>query len=476
MPLSRRSFLSAAALGTLAASLPLRSAPAGRSPGSSAAREPGRARNLILVVSDGMSSGTFALAEQFRRRRDARGTAWVDLYRDPTVRRGLMDTASASSLVTDSAAAASAWGGGLRVNNGALNIGPAGERPAPLFALARAEGRAAGLVTTATITHATPAGFTVNTPSRNDETAIADLYLKAGLDVYLGGGSRHFDPARRPDKHDAFAAFRAQGYHVALDRASLAAAPAGPILGLFGDGHLPYALDHTSDPALAAATPTIAQMTEAALARLSVSGGERGFVLQIEGARIDHAAHANDFPGLVHDQLALDDALAAVLRFTADRDDTLVIVTTDHANANPGLNGHGAANGETDRLFANTFTARKTNDWIMRDLTADSSHAAIRERVLHGSGIALAANETALLGRALRDDYADAYRARRSALVILGQLLSNHYAIGWNGVAHTSDLVDVHAYGPGSETLPGFLLNTDLHHFMRHALGLPAGV
>lgn len=473
MPLSRRSFLSAAALGTLAASLPLRSAPAGRSPGSAASREPGRARNLILVISDGMSAGTFALAEQFRRRRDARGTAWVDLYRDPNVRRGLMDTASASTLVTDSAAAASAWGGGMRVNNGALNVGPAGERPAPLFALARAEGRAAGLVTTATITHATPAGFTVNTPSRNDETVIADLYLKSGIDLFLGGGNRHFDPTLRADKHDAYAAFRAGGYHVARDRAALASAPAGRLLGVFSDGHMPYALDHATDPALAASTPTIAQMTEIALARLPTAGGERGFVLQIEGARIDHAAHANDFAGLVHDQLALDDALADVLRFTADRDDTLVIVTTDHANANPGLNGHGTGYGETDRLFANTFTARQTNDWIMRDLTADSSHAAIRERVLHGSGIALTTDETALLGRALRDEYADAYRARRTPVVILGQLLSNHYAIGWNGVAHTSDLVDVQAYGPGSETLPGFLLNTDLHHFMRHALGLP---
>lgn len=473
MSLSRRSFLSTAALGALAAGLPLRSAAANRPSNSAAAREPGRARNLILVVSDGMSAGALATAEQFRRRRDGRGTAWIDLYRDASIRKGLMDTASASSLVTDSAAAASAWGGGLRVNNGALNIGPAGERPVPLFALARAEGRAAGLVSTATITHATPAGFAINTPKRNEETLIADLYAKTGLDLFLGGGNRFFDPALRPDKHDAYAAFRAAGYHVARDRAALASAPAGRLLGVFADGHMPYALDHAADPALVASAPTLAQMTEAALARLPAAGGDRGFVLQIEGARIDHAAHANDFAGLVHDQLALDDALDAVLRFTADRDDTLVLVTTDHANANPGLNGHGTGYGDTDRLFANTFTQRQTNNWIIDGLAPESSASAIRDRVEHGSGIALSAEETDLLSRALRKDYTDAYRARHSGLVILGQLLSNHTAIGWNGVAHTSDLVDVLAYGPGSESLPGFLLNTDLHTLMHRALGLP---
>lgn len=472
MSLSRRSFLSTAALGTLAAGLPLRAANAATRP--AAAREPGRARNLIVVVSDGMSTGTFALAEQFRRRRDARGTAWIDLYRNASVRRGLMDTGSASALVTDSAAASSAWGGGLRVNNGALNVGPDGRRPVPIFALARAEGRAAGLVSTASITHATPAGFAINAPGRSAESEIADLYLKTGLDLFLGGGNRFFDPALRADKHDAYAAFRAGGYHVVRDRAALTAAPAGRLLGVFSDGHMPYALDHASDSALVASTPTLAQMTETALARLPSAGGDRGFVLQVEGARIDHAAHANDFSGLVHDQLALDDALAAVLRFTAGRDDTLVIVTTDHANSNPGLNGHGSGYGDTDRLFANTFGARQTNDWIMRGLAEDTATDAIRARVLQGSGVALTSEETTLLARALRKDYADAYRERRSALVILGQLLSNHYAIGWNGVAHTSDLVDVLACGPGSENLGGFLLNTDLHRLMTHALALPA--
>jgi alkaline phosphatase len=384
-----------------------------------------------------------------------------------------MDTASASSLVTDSAAASSAWGGGLRVQNGALNIGPTGERPVPLFSLARSAGYRAGLVSTASITHATPAGFVVNAPSRNAESEIADLYARSGLDLFLGGGHRYFDPTLRPDKYDAYAAFRSAGYHVIRDRAALASAPAGPLLGTFADGHLPYTLDRAASPELSASVPTLSEMTRAALARFSPERGGPGFVLQIEGARIDHAAHANDFAALVHDQLAVDDALGEVLRFTADRDDTLVIVTTDHGNSNPGLNGQGPAYGDTDRLFARTFDARQTNQWILSDLAPAVSASAIRERVHHATCIALDATEIDLLRRALAGDHAEAYRARHSSLGVLGQILANHYSIGWSGVNHTSDFVDVLAFGPGSESLGGFILNTDLHTLMRDALGLP---
>lgn len=475
MPQSRRSFLQTAALGALAAGIPLRAAPADRpSKNTSASAGAGSAKNLIFVVSDGMSAGTFALAEQFRRRRDSRGTAWIELYRHPAVRRALMDTASASSLVTDSAAASSSWGGGMRVNNGALNIGPGGERPAPIFQLARAEGRAAGLVTTASITHATPAGFTVNASARNDEAFIADQYLEAGLDLYLGGGNRFFDAARRADRRDAYSAFKSRGYHIARSREELLAVPAeGRLLGVFAEGHIPYSLDRQADAELAARVPTLSEMTELALKRLSAGGSERGFVLQVEGARVDHAAHANDFGALVHEQLGVDDALAAVLRFAAGRDDTLVIVTTDHGNANPGLIGTGSAYGDTDRLFANSFGIRQTNDWIIDGLAPTASPDAIRDRLRQGTGLDFSADEIEILGRALRKEYTEAYRQRRYPGVILGQLLANHIAVGWSGVNHSSDYVDVLALGPGSDTVDGFILNTDLHRVMRRALGLP---
>lgn len=470
---TRRSFLKAAVAGAAAATIPV--AARGQVPApAKTGRTDGGARNLIFLVSDGMSLGTLSLAHQFRSRRDGRGTAWLDLYRDPTVRRALIDTASASSVVTDSAAASSAWGGGLRVANGSINVGAGGVRRQPLLDAVRSSGRATGLVSTATITHATPAGFAVNVPGRNDESSIADLYAQSGIDLFLGGGAKFFDATLRSDNRDTFAEFSRAGYEVVRNRTALAAAPAGrQLLGVFADGHLPYALDHASEPDLASTVPTLAEMAGIALRRLASSGGDRGFALQIEGARVDHAAHANDFGGLIHDQLAFDDALAVALRFAAGRSDTLVIVTTDHGNSNPGLNGTGSAYGETNACFERSFGFRQTNDWIISGLAAESTAGAIRDRVKLATDLAITAGEADLIGRALRKDYKDAYRVRTSAIVILGQVLANHIAVGWTGISHTSDLVELAAIGPGSEAVGGVMLNTAVHSLMRAALALP---
>jgi alkaline phosphatase len=473
---SRRAFLKSAVSGAAVAALPAAlpastgSAPSARRKGG----EIGGARNLIFLVSDGMSLGTLSMAQQFRRRREGRGTEWIGLYGREGVHRALVDTASASSIVTDSAAASSAWGGGMRVANGAINVGPRGELPQPLLDAARASGRATGLVSTATITHATPAGFAVNVPGRNDEDTIAERYLRSDVDLFLGGGSRFLDPARRADGKDLFAAFAEAGYAIARDRAALAAAPtAGRLLGVFSSGHMPFSLDRAASAELSAAVPTLAEMAEVALARLSAKGGDRGFVLQIEGARVDHAAHANDFGGLVHDQLAFDDALAVALRFAAGRDDTLVIVTTDHGNSNPGLNGTGGAYRDTDAAFERSFTLRQTNDWIIDGLSAQSDAAAVQDRIVLGTGLNVSKAEAALVHRALRKDYADAYRARSTPVVVLGQVLANHLAVGWTGVSHTSDMAELVAMGPGSEVFSGLLLNVQVHGLVRQALELP---
>ena len=93
----------------------------------------GGARNIIFMVSDGMSVGTLSMANMLSERRDGKLCRWMSLYQEGLVTRGLMDTASANSLVTDSAAASSSWGGGVRVNNGSLNVAPDGRKPVPIL-------------------------------------------------------------------------------------------------------------------------------------------------------------------------------------------------------------------------------------------------------------------------------------------------------------------------------------------------------
>ncbi|MCB1132147.1 MAG: alkaline phosphatase, partial [Verrucomicrobiae bacterium] len=294
---SRRDLLKTLGLGGVAGLVGTRAALAEET----VSRPAGKVRGIVYMVSDGMSPGVLTLAEKWSQLARGRGTKWWELYNDRSVARGLMDTASANSMVTDSAAASSSWGGGRRVNNGSINIDPHGHDLTPFLKLLREKGGLTGLVTTATVTHATPAGFAANHADRNDEQAIAPQYL-GRVDVILGGGSGYFEAKNRKDGRDLHGEFVKAGYQHVPDRDSLLAAKSAKLLGTFHPGHLPYSIDRDHDSALAAKVPTLAEMATAALSRFLAD--DRPFLLQVEGARIDHAAHFNDIGGLLGDQLA----------------------------------------------------------------------------------------------------------------------------------------------------------------------------
>jgi alkaline phosphatase len=427
------------------------------------------------MVADGMSLAVPSLAEPFSRLVRGTGTRWHALLRDPRAARGFFDTSSLSSLVTDSAAASTAWASGSRVFNGALNVLPDGQALVPIARLVRETGRRIGLVTTTTITHATPAGFASVQKRRDEEPLIAPQYLDV-VDVLLGGGRPHFDGARRSDQHDLRGEFAAHGYALWDERAAVCgtARPA-KVLGLFANGHLPYTIDHRADPALQAAVPTLAEMTQAALEILAAD--ERGFLLQVEGGRVDHAAHGNDAAAMLWDQLAFDDALAVVLAFAERAPDTLVIVTADHATANPGLNGMGGEYRKSTSAFARLGQATCSLERLQQELQVGGDDVPGNEQVsarLQGAfGLELPPDEVAVVRAALAGQLpTETAGQHRNFAGIIGQLLGNHTAMGWTGVSHTQDCTLVSALGPGAEDFAGLLLNTDAFSRLSALLGL----
>src|SRR5690606_29238319 len=122
---------------------------------------------------------------------------------------------------------------------------------------------------------------------------------------------------------------------------------------------LPYALDREHDETLKKKTPSLAEMVGTAIRHLQKH--RNGFVLQVEGGKVDSGAHANDVGGLLYDQLAFEEALAAALAFAESDGNTLVIVTTDHGNANPGLFSGSKATENFDRIIQ----FKHTNDWVL---------------------------------------------------------------------------------------------------------------
>jgi alkaline phosphatase len=438
-----------------------------------AATPANRPRGIVFLVSDGMSPGVFTLAQDFSRFSRKKDTAWWSFYNEPTSSLGLMDNASADSLVTDSAAASSAWGGGQRVNNGSINVSPSGKPITPIASILKQRNpdTRIGLVTTATVTHATPAGFAANVHQRGDEEKIAPQYLNRA-DIILGGGSDFFRANKRKDKRDLLAEFSQAGYATPHTRKELLESRSPRLLGTFTPKHLPFTIDHQNNPEHIRQIPTLGEMAEAALSRFLDS--KSPFLLQIEGARIDHAAHLNDIGGLLHDQLAFDDTLATVLRMTADHPDILVIATSDHGNANPGLNGMGAAYRRSTESFRKILGFKTSFERIFGDWknSPEKSPAQLHSMIENHFGIALSEKETAAVIQAIDQGKAtDWNHLHQNPEGILGQIIGNHCGVGWTGTTHTSDPTLITARGPGAERFSGLVVNTDVFTHLNELLG-----
>ncbi len=430
-----------------------------------------KVRGVVFMVSDGMSPGVLTLAEAYSKLTRNRGTQWWQLLNHRGVVSGFMDTASANSMVTDSAAAASAWGGGQRVNNGAINISTDGKEIRPIAAILKEKNARIGLVTTATVTHATPAGFAATVNARAAENDIAPQYLNR-VDVILGGGSGYFSPDKRPDKRDLKNDFIKAGYEVVDNRDSLLASRGKKLLGTFTQGHLPYSIDRDHNQKLAAAIPTLTEMARAALARFLAD--DQPFLLQIEGARIDHAAHLNDIAGLLGDQLAFDDALAAVLAMLGNRDDILLVVTSDHGNSNPGLNGMGSAYTDSNRSFERITNIKSSHEKIFTEWArpGNSDAGRLTQLVEENLNLTLKANEAETLHDILTKRPIVEWNHQLSKPEgLLGQFVGNHTGIGWTGTTHTTDPTLISSLGPQADRFTGMVRNSDIFGHLVEMLG-----
>ena len=419
-----------------------------------------KAKNIIFLVSDGMSSGTLNMAELFLQKKEGRGSHWLDLYRNNRVSRALMDMASASSMVTDSAAASSSWGGGVRVKNGRLNSGPNGEEYLTIWQKFKKSGKKVGCVTTVPITHATPAGFCVSSKSRGEQAEIAEKYLALRFDVMMGGGEKYF--IDRKDGRDMYHEFKLAGYHVVNDKMSMTSTDnSKPLLGVFSKDGLPYELDRKHDQEMLSKVPSLAEMTAKAIELMK--DHDNGFCLQVEGGKVDWAAHANDAPALIYDQIAFDHAIKVAIDFAEKDGNTLVVITTDHGNANPGLY-YGE---KADKNFESLFDFQHTNDWILMGTKKDDNAATFIEKVKRYQGFSLTMDQANVILNKYKEQSDDGvYNTYKLPFKEYAVFSSEHTSVAFGGMDHSADFVELAMFGPGSEKLKPFMKNTDMHYFM----------
>ena len=275
-------------------------------------------KNVILMIGDGMGFEQVASTAAF---------VGEPLAFESAPFRGEMTTHSLSG-VTDSAASATAMATGQKAINTQISFVPPFTDLETSLEIHQSEGRAAGLVTTSFMTDATPAAFAAHAIWRFATDEIASDYLtQTRPEVLMGGGGENWFPID----------IAAAGYTVVEDRDALAAvdpASVGMLAAVFGDGPLGYEYDRLAlgDDSFDS-QPFLSEMTEVALAVLE--NDPNGFFLMIEQEQTDSAGHLdntdpNKTGRMIYAAREFSNAVATVLNWMGERDDTLLIVTADH--------------------------------------------------------------------------------------------------------------------------------------------------
>lgn len=275
-------------------------------------RQAASPRNVILMIGDGMGLAQVSAALYSNNNR-------LNLERFPVV--GFHKSYSASDLITDSAAGATAFACGVKTYNNAIGLGPDTLPCVTILEEASLQGLATGIVVTSTVTHATPAAFVAHQPLRILYENIAVDIAESNIDLIIGGGKTYFYN-RRMDRRNLLAEMSDRGFlildNVPSPRSKI---DASRRLAVFTAEDQPPHVNQGRDY-----LPYASLFAAEFLSKKS----DKGFFLMIEGSQIDWAAHSNNERDMIKETLDFDRAVGMILDFARKRGDTLVIVTADH--------------------------------------------------------------------------------------------------------------------------------------------------
>ncbi len=439
---------------------------------------------IFLFIGDGMAAAQRGMSEKFAKLLPRERLYMNDMpFKAPTT------TKSANKLVTDSAAAATAIACGVKTNNRYVGCDPEGNPVESCAEMAHKCGKKVGIITTVTLTHATPAGFYAHRSARGDGYAIGVDLVNSKFDFFAGGG---FDGRHKNKKHPEYKKYghlynyaETQGYKIIKKKSDFFAhKPSdGKLITRFTNGALPYSIDIEN---AGGEYPTLAEMVKKGIEMLD---GDTGFFMMVEGGRIDWAGHANDAATSIREILAMDDAVKVAVDFLKKHpNDTLIVVTGDHETGGLTM-GIANTGNKTDikllmhqtmsvdgfkTLFENLFKENKGN------LTFEDTEETVKKAFgLKFKGnpkndpLVLSSDEIKEVKKAFDKDMAsfkskikesNQYDGIKSYVFgsKLRHVLNRKAGLNWSTGGHTGQPVLTTAIGVGAQKFSGVLDNTDI--------------
>lgn len=503
---TRRARVASVAFATLAitagAGLALLSADGDSARGSSSGR---RAKNVIFFVGDGMGVSTVTATRVY-----SVGVGG-QLVMDQFPYTALSRTYSADAITPDSAPTMTAMMTGRNTNQTVIGLDQTsevadfnkdgdGEKLWTVLEQAKERGMKVGVVSTARITHATPAATYAHINNRDRENDIArqalptdamyNTRLGDGVDVLLGGGRSFFVPntvrdeegglGSRTDGRDLRAEFQKAGYTYVWNTSGFSnLKPTSlPVLGLFERSHMEYELDRLTDQG---GEPSLTEMTTKAieLLRGDKRRGGDGYFLMVESGRIDHAHHEGNAIRALTDTNELDEAIGAAARMV-DLRDTLIVVSADHSHV---FNIVGYPMRPKHELPYRIASAPPEYDKAagngILDVAYDIDTAGVITKAGDGNGVPYTVlgyhNGPGYRGKPRVDPALDTTPGR-GGVVPKGpadQAYLQEAAVPMSAETHSGEEVAIYAIGPGAHLVRGTVKNTHIAEVMRWALGLP---
>ncbi|MCK7597907.1 alkaline phosphatase [Microbulbifer sp. CAU 1566] len=463
--------------------------------------EAGAAKNVILFVGDGMGISTVTAARILAGQMQGQNGEEYQLSFEKMPFAGLIKTYNTNQQTPDSAGTATAMLAGVKTKAGVINVDESVDRSdcaasleRPLTTaveLAEALGKSTGVISTARITHATPAAAYAKVPERNWEysapdgckdiaTQLVALEAGDGIDVIMGGGRRGFLPpevidaegsaGRRSDGVNLVEAWQ-QRYSDGVTNAlyiqeqqafdGIDVASTDKLLGLFASSHMRYEADRSND---VGGEPSLSQMTGKAIELLGKN--DNGYFMLVESGRIDHGHHAGSAYSALTDAIEFANAIQVAMDNT-DAEDTLIVVTADHSHVMTIAGYPTRGNPILGKVVTNDGSGLPQPGLALADDGMPYTTITYTNGLGHahyGSGTDADDRYEDPVSAGRQDIAADDTQAagyHQEALVPMG-----------GGETHAGEDVGVWARGPGAHLLSGTNEQSYLFHVMAHAGGL----
>ncbi|MGB1216635.1 MAG: alkaline phosphatase [Saprospiraceae bacterium] len=279
-------------------------------------------KNIILMVGDGM--GVTQVTAGIYTSKDS-----LNLEQFPVI--GLHKSYASNDLITDSAAGATAFSCGVKTYNGAIGVNPDTIAVKTILEIAEEHDLATGLVSTSTITHATPGSFIAHQKNRKMHEEIAKDFLNVDFDLFAGGGKTYFES--RKDSLNLSEELKKKGYNVSdffqVKPSELVMDASKPLV---------YYTANTNPVAVSEGRDYLPSISGKSARFLDERAKENGFFLMIEGSQIDWGGHANESDYIITEMHDFDKAIGEVLEFAKQDGETLIIVTADHETGGYAIN------------------------------------------------------------------------------------------------------------------------------------------